>query len=605
MKNLGLSKKVMICFSIMIIQGLLIATIGLFGLYSMKSEIDHLYEQDLTAIAAMSVMQEAFQQERVYFRDMLIYIDDPAKVNASIEAVNASHVKGDAAVQVYIGTIADPALETAFMEAGGLLEPPTGSYYIAKDKIMEAAKKGDAAGVKAGIDAAAAYVDTIERNFSIASENRMIAAEEKKAISDALFFALLKWIIAVSVIGIGLVIALGVYLSGRINTPLIALTKFMKKASATGDLTLEQEDINIISKFIDIKDEMGQCVKATNAFIERVKDVSGLLEKVADGDLRIETPMLSDKDTIGSSLRKMTNSLNEMFTEINCTSSQVNYGANQIAGGAQDLAQNASDQAAYIEELSVTISEIAEKTKENAKMADEAAALSMEIKSNAEKGNEQMDRLMEAVTDINHASQSISKVMKIIDEIAFQTNILALNASVEAARAGEHGKGFAVVADEVRNLAAKSAESAKDTGAMIENSIAKANLGLNITTETLASLAEIVEGINHNTEIIAHIAQSSDVQAAAISQVDDQIEHVAQVIHQVSATAEESAAASEEMNNQTTLLIEHVSIFKLRGECAERSISMPTNHTIMRPYENAKYTPDRNGYEPEDYEYAS
>ena len=276
--------------------------------------------------------------------------------------------------------------------------------------------------------------------------------------------------------------------------------------------------------------------------------------------------MLSDKDTIGFSLQKMKDNLNRMFHEIYASAAQVAVGSKQIAGGSQALAQGSTQQAAAVEQLSSSIAEIAQKTKANAELAGRAAEFADTIKQTAEKGNRRMDGMMEAVKDINQASQNIGKVIKVIDDIAFQTNILALNAAVEAARAGQHGKGFAVVAEEVRNLAAKSAEAAKDTGALIANSIEKAELGASLAGQTAASLEEIVSGISESSQIVAQIALSSEEQSGGITQINTGIEQVAQVIQQNSATAEETAAASEEMSGQSGVLEDLIAQFKLREE---------------------------------------
>jgi methyl-accepting chemotaxis protein len=236
-------------------------------------------------------------------------------------------------------------------------------------------------------------------------------------------------------------------------------------------------------------------------------------------------------------------------------------GSNQIADGAQALAAGSTQQAASIEELSGSIAELSEKTKRNAEMAEKAAQLAGVIKGNAEKGSRQMEEMISAVKDIDQSSRDISKVIKVIDDIAFQTNILALNAAVEAARAGQHGKGFSVVAEEVRNLAAKSAEAAKDTGAMIANSMEKASLGVRIAEETSASLTEIVSGINESNQFVTEIAHESEAQSLGISQINIGIDQVASVVQQNSATAEESAAAAAEMSSQARSLDELTSKF--------------------------------------------
>jgi len=368
--------------------------------------------------------------------------------------------------------------------------------------------------------------------------------------------------IAVVVAAVSVMIAL--YISSLISKPLIPLASFMEIAGTTGNLTLREEDVKTIGEYSEIKDEIGQTIAGASSFVRRVSSIANELETVANGNLTIDIEVLSNSDTLGGALKKMTDNLNEMFGEVNSSTSQVSTGAKQVADGSQTLAQGATEQAASIQQLSASISDIAETTKANATMADKTSKLSESIKESAEKGNRQMNDMMLAVREINEASQSISKIIKTIDDIAFQTNILALNAAVEAARAGQHGKGFAVVAEEVRNLAAKSAEAAKETGNMIQNSMDKAEFGSCIAGETATSLSEIVAGINESSQLIEEIAKSSKEQARGISQINTGIDQVADVVQQNSATAEESAAASEEMSSQSMILQELVSQFKLK-----------------------------------------
>ena len=381
-----------------------------------------------------------------------------------------------------------------------------------------------------------------------------------------------------TVLAIVTALLLGTFFADMICKPILGLAGFMKKASTKGDLSFSDADKATIQKYKDGKDEISKVIGTSTAFVMRVTDVSKTLEVIAGGDLTVSLPLLSDTDTMGISLKTMLGNLNNMFEEINSATTQVSEGSKQIADGAQTLAQGSTEQASAIQELASSLGALSKKTSDNAGMAKEAASLSDEIKQSAEKGSSQMGSMMQAVTDINEASGSIEKVIKVIDDIAFQTNILALNAAVEAARAGQHGKGFAVVAEEVRNLAAKSAEAAKDTSGLIENSIEKANLGLAIATETSESLKQIVAGINRNAEIIVKIEESSKEQANEIMMINAGIDQVAQVVQQNSATAEESAAASEEMSGQSSLLQQLISQFKLiKGKKFE------THETVSAP----------------------
>ena len=217
---------------------------------------------------------------------------------------------------------------------------------------------------------------------------------------------------------------------------------------------------------------------------------------------------------------------------------QVNDAAGQVSSASQSLAEGASEQASSLEETSSALEQMAAMTRTNAETAKQANQLAVDAHKSAEEG----DRTMTAV---NESAGQISKIIKVIEEIAFQTNLLALNAAVEAARAGEHGKGFAVVADEVRNLAQRAAQAARETTGLIENSV-------NRSREGTEAVQAIVVGVTKVTELLNGIAQASQEQAQGVDQVNVAVSQMDRVTQQNASGAEESASAAEELSAQAT-----------------------------------------------------
>lgn len=315
-------------------------------------------------------------------------------------------------------------------------------------------------------------------------------------------------------------------------------------------------------------DEFGELVDSFQAVVDNIRYQSNVAGEVADGNLTIEVQPASDNDVLGSALAQMVDKNHTTLSHITDAAAQVSTSSSEVANASEALAQGSTEQASAIEEITASISDVADKTKENASEASNAAELVEHALDNVHKGNAQMGEMMNAMKDINDSSESISKIIKVIDDIAFQTNILALNAAVEAARAGEAGKGFAVVAEEVRNLAAKSATAASETAELIEDSIHKVNAGSKIASETADALGEITKAVEESEGIILGISEASNYQATAIAQINQAIDQVSQVVQNNSATSEQCAAASIELSNQANRMQELLSNYHL-GDTAD------------------------------------
>lgn len=581
-KNLRIGVRIITGFFIIIVMAGIIGGVGILNINNVQNSYSLDYSNTVDALEHTERISSHFQQIRVNVfgyalsnnaeeRDYYVErIQEHKKVideniTAYLDILNEYDESEVATEKQLLNNV-----QTAISDFGSLRQESMDklkSGRISTEEFLELfSQNGDAHALASNADNAIQQL--VEYNLNYASEHIALNGENAERSIIVMMMVL--------IIGAVFAVVLGLSISRGISSPINKVVAAAQSLAA-GDMDV---DVDIFTK-----DETGKLAESFRELVESTRAQALAAERIADGDLTVDVSIRSEKDLLGKKLSEMVHNLNDLMLNISSAAEQVSAGAKQISDSSMALSQGATEQASSIEELTASMEEVSTQTKLNADNANQANQLAEQAEKYAVTGNAQMKEMLRAMDDINESSGNINKIIKVIDDIAFQTNILALNAAVEAARAGQHGKGFAVVAEEVRTLAGRSANAAKETTALIEDSIKKAEEGTRIAKDTANALEKIVNEIKTVSNLVSSINNASNEQAAAMAQINQGIMQVSHVVQENSATSEESAAASEELSSQAEVLKEMVEKFRLKKSMTNSNSFEEVSPEVLRMLE--------------------
>lgn len=381
------------------------------------------------------------------------------------------------------------------------------------------------------------------------------AADTNKEKIDSLRVTSIVLLVVVLLIAVAMILVAFNYLSMYITNGINELSLGVQ-TMAKGDFSYQIAS----HKFGD--DDLGDMVSKYNDMAhntnEVITDVCTVLGEMAKGNFAAKAAVpnkyVGEYNKVNVAFEDIHDNLSNIFKNMADVATEVESRSAQIANGSMSLAQGATQQASTLEELSATIrdfNETIDKSAANAKAAEESANI---VSEKIENENALMQEMLKAMNEIEQNAQKINEINKAIDDIAFQTNILSLNASVEAARAGSAGKGFAVVAGEVRNLAGKSQDAANETATLIQDTIVSVRNGAKIVSEAAQALSDVMENADKSQVIAKAISSEMQAEAATMANVTTGLEQISDVVQQNSATSEESSASCQELNGQAATL---------------------------------------------------
>jgi len=637
MKNLKVSMKLLVGFGVVVAVIIAISFVSIFNLLSVDTKYTETLDTQGMPLNPAINAYGAIHAVRADSRLFPLYTGNKEKVRETRRSMDAWIKEFEDSAANFRRNVVQSDIVKIYEDAMKLYRDKfkPGVYKLADD-----AEKGvptaelmayiEAVTNPSGIDIANAFLLVTDKKM----EQLVMASDECTNRSKSAI-TLMVTLLIVSVV---IALFFGIYISGLISKPLSEIVKMIIEIGhghLGGRLRLDRDDeigvlartmdsfadnmqnvvigtmkkisVGDLSTKIDLKDPNDEISAALKGTIDElhaliIDDGGKVLQAAAAKDLsqRLKGNYKGVYATMKDNINTVLRSLDEALNQVSEAVGQVSSASGQISSGAQSLAEGASEQASSLEEVSSSLEEMSSMTKQNADNSNHAKLLATEAKAAANEGDASMKKMAEAIREIKQSSDNTAKIIKTIDDIAFQTNLLALNAAVEAARAGEAGKGFAVVAEEVRNLAMRSAEAAKNTANMIEESVKNADGGVKITEEVAKSLGQIVDRTQKVGDLIAEIAAASNEQALGIEQVNTAVAQMNQVTQSNAANSEESASASEELSSQAAELANMVNEFTLSAGVGHRQgpgarRSLPPQQPKQRVF---AALPDKTGNKP-------
>lgn len=375
---------------------------------------------------------------------------------------------------------------------------------------------------------------------------------------------LTRKISVISIAGVVLALILSAVIVRGIVRPLGELNHAAEKI-AGGELDVSiscqsRDEVGMLAK------NFGETVEQLKTYIDSIDETANVLYSVSQGDLTVELKKeyMGEFARIKEALQNIVRTLNQDLSSIRAASEQVALSSEQVSRGAQTVSLGAAEQTTEMEQLSRLSHELNDKARHNADSADSVHTVASEAGIGLKENSRQMQEMVKAMERINKSGEEIITMTKTIDDIAMQTNILALNASIEAARAGEAGKGFAVVAEEVKELALKSNEAAKNISKLMQDTTKSILDGTEIANETEVALREAVKGTEVAVGIAETIVLNSDEQRKYINQIIETVDKISGIVRQTAVTSQEEAVASEELSEQAQMMRTLVGKFQLR-----------------------------------------